>query len=214
MFLQGCALIFSQDGVGGTLSFFMYGFGGMFGVYLFLHSALSVTYVFAHEMTHLIVGLCFFARPKRFEIHRTEGCVELSKMNCFILLAPYCVPFYVLVTLGVQCVLTYFWPGLMDVKWWILIYGLFAGYHFFYTLGAILTVGQSDLKECGWFFSYWFILCVNLLLLSLPLSACSAGKLTFTQQGTFLVENTTQAYGWIYEKLQKQYTHSFGPKEV
>lgn len=213
--LQGYILVFgSQQGWDGALSLFVYGLGGMFVAYLVLHRFLSVTYVFAHEMTHLIVGLLFLARPSRIEIHRNEGCVELSKTNVFIVLAPYCVPFYFLLILGVQALVQWLWPMLVPADVWVILYGVFIGYHFLYTFESIVTVGQPDLRTYGWLFSYWFILLINFILAMLPLLASGSRVWDFSIQGQYMRDNTTQAYTWIYEKLQTQYHHCFGPKEV
>lgn len=213
--LQGWTLVFgAQQGWDGPLTSFVYGLGGMFVAYVLLHRVLAVTYVFAHEMTHLVVGLFFFARPIRIEIHHNEGCVELSKKNFFIVLAPYCVPFYFLLALGVQALIQWQWPLLLPSSVWVTIYGVFIGYHFLYTFESIVSVGQPDLREYGWLFSYWFILSMNFILATLPLLASPSKAWDLSIQCRTMGENTHQAYTWIYERLQTQYHHCFGSKEV
>lgn len=212
--LQGCLIVFgADDGWNESLTFFLYGFGGMFIGYILCHKFLSVTYVFAHEMTHVLVGLLFFAWPTRFEIHQNEGAVELTKTNCVIVLAPYCIPLYFLLAVGLHCLIQWQWPGLMTTSTWIIIYGASLGYHFFYTFESIVTVGQPDLSRYGRLFSYWLILMVNILLATLPLLASKSPEWTLSKQTHHLKENTFQAYEWMVEKIQMQCRRCFGSKE-
>jgi hypothetical protein len=179
---------------------------------VFLHPILSVTYVFAHEMTHLLVGLLFFARPKHIEIHRDEGFVELTHTNCIILLAPYCIPFYLLLTLLIQLLLSYMFPGCVSQTTWVIIYGAMMGYHFIYTFASLITVGQSDVREYGRLFSYWLILIVNLSLATLPLLVLSASAWTWSMQWKTLRTETIETYQWVGQKLQTQTERWFAPR--
>jgi hypothetical protein len=209
--LQGWAIAFcdQQGGWGSPLAIFLYGVGVMFVIYFCLHQTISIVYVFAHEMTHLLVGLLFFARPKRIEIHHDEGCVELTKINCVIILAPYAVPFYLLVAFCIQAFLL--WSGMnpfsMDV--WIFIYGICAGHHLIYTGVSILTVGQPDLREYGRLFSYWLILSVKLILATLPLILIATSNWSMRKQCASTVEHTTEIYQQLCQKIQVQYSRCF-----
>lgn len=202
-FLEGCIAVFcSQYGAGKTLTWFFGGVGIMSALYFLFHRRLVVTYVFAHEMTHLLVGLCFLARPYRIEVSSTGGCVELSKTNLPITLSPYCVPFYLLLTLGVQALITAFWPSAVAPLVWVAIYGFWAGYHVLFTIETLLSIGQPDVRAYGRLFSYWLIVLVNLLLASVALCALGDLNCTFGQQFQRISVATVEAYSWVWTTLR------------
>lgn len=179
---------------------FVAGFGLLIGFYLWKGRDWSVFYVFAHEMTHALAGLLFFARIHRINIRETGGFVELSKSNVIITLAPYCIPFYLLIAL-VCCALTNaFLPGRIPVTLWSGIFGFFTGYHLFYTVDSILSVDQPDILEYGRLFSCWFILTVNLFVavLALPLT----GMVPFPAQRATLVREVTRSYGTVFSAVR------------
>lgn len=168
----------------------------LIGYYLWKGRAWSVLYVFAHEMTHALAGVLCFARIHRINIRETGGFVELSKSNVIITLAPYCVPFYLLIAL-ICCALTNaFLPGTVPVELWSGIFGFFACYHLLYTVDSILSVDQPDILEYGRLFSCWFILSVNLCFAVLALSLTGIVSLP-TQRVTF-VREMTRSYGGVF----------------
>lgn len=156
----------------------------------------SVLYVFAHEMTHALAGLLCLARIHRINVRETGGFVELSKSNLLITLAPYCVPFYLLIAL-ICCALTNaFLPGRMPVEIWSGIFGFFACYHLFYTVDSILSVDQPDILEYGRLFSCWFILTVNLFFAVLALSM--TGIVPLAAQKETLTREMTRSYSTLF----------------
>lgn len=169
---------------------FLAGAAAMVALYFWKGRELSIVYVFGHEMTHALVGLCFFARIHSVNIRETGGFVELSKSNLFITLAPYCVPFYLFIVIGVHALATCIAP--QPVWPWYAAFGVTTAFHILYTLDALLTVAQPDVRAYGRFFSYWFILVVNLLFALLALVAI--GHISFRGQAHALRVQTVDAY--------------------
>ena len=169
---------------------FLTGAAAMVALYFWKGRSLSILYVFGHEMTHALVGLCFFARVHSVSVRETGGFVELSKSNLFITLAPYCVPFYLFIVIGVHALAACFAP--QPVWPWSAAFGVAIAFHVLYTLDALLTVAQPDVRVYGRFFSYWFILTVNLLFALLALVAI--GHVSFHGQTDALCAQTVDAY--------------------
>ncbi len=206
--LEGCASIFSSSVAPTTTTIIYFVSLGVMGLFYFcLRQRLLISYVFAHEMTHLLVGLCFFARPYSFRVTKSGGSVELSKTNIVITLAPYFIPFYVLVTMGVHALFASFWPSTQASVLWVILYGICTGHHIFFTLDTLLSVGQTDVRAYGRFFSYGLILLVNLVVASFAIAIIDNDTCTLKNQYRRTVMATNQAYAWtyatVYESLQR-----------
>ena len=171
---------------------FASGAAAMTALYLWKGRALSIVYVFAHEMTHAVVGLLFLARVHRVSVGETGGFVELSKSNLAITLAPYCVPFYLLIALGVCALTTWLWPGAVPFWAWAAAFGALTFFHVLYTFDTLLSVAQPDVREYGRLFSYWLIVTVNLLFASLALTL--SGQTGAAAQGRRVAQRTAEAY--------------------
>ena len=140
------------------------------GVFLFRWRKFSPVYVFGHEMTHWIVAKLFLKETGKFRVGMTKGSVEIADGNVWITLAPYIVPFYVLLAMGVFGLSQVFlypsppWAALA----FVICAGLGYAYHCVLTVYAI-GLSQSDLKVYGEFFSLSLIIAGNVLFLLLVL---------------------------------------------
>ncbi len=191
--LDGMAVGMSRETwfTSGTLGFFI-GAGLMVLLYWKVARGLDTLYVFAHEMTHAVVGLCFFAKVHRVHVEAKKGFVQLSKENVFITLAPYCVPFYLLVAVGIYGILRLFIEEPLPFYLWTGFFGLLTAFHVLKTLDALLGVSQPDTHVYGRFFSYWFILCMNLFFASLAL--CLTRVVGWGEQFASLLGNVLDTY--------------------
>lgn len=199
--LQG----FAADVAGGPLLssgrlWFLGGAVAMTALYAWKGRALMVVYVFAHEMTHALAGLLFLSRIHRVSVRETGGFVELSKSNLVIVLAPYCVPLYLLVAVGMRALTAWLWPGALPEGPWLGLFGALTLFHVLYTLSALLSVAQPDVREYGWLFSYWLILCVNLFFASVALTF--AGRVGAYAQGRRMISETFRAYETVGRAFQ------------
>lgn len=168
------------------------GCAAMFGLYLWKGRALQVVYIFAHEMTHALAGLLCLARVHRVSVRQTGGFVSLDKQNCFIALAPYCLPLYLLVAVSLAGACTLLWPEAVPNECWYALFGLCAAFHVLYTFDALCTVSQPDVHLYGRFFSYWLILLVNLFFASAALVL--SGEVPARTQGALLLTHSAHSY--------------------
>lgn len=127
-------------------------FWAIFGRYLeFFH-------ILEHELTHLIVGLIFFKKPKQlFVVHDVGGGVMLDGYNFLIFLAPYFLPTFSFLMLPFS-----FLIKSKFIIHYIFALGIVTGYHIISTVKETKP-SQPDLKAFGLFFSYSFIAFANIV---------------------------------------------------
>ncbi len=149
-------------------------------------------YVFGHELTHWLAAKLCRRRTGRLKLGCTRGSVEIDDPNLVIVLAPYVVPFYTMIWIGVYGVVRFFLgqhvPPLVETIAHGGI-GLTYAYHLVLTLKA-LSPSQTDLMYHGFIFSLLIVLLGNLVLLL-------AGSVVATGQWTYAA--TT-----FYQKLKHE----------
>jgi hypothetical protein len=148
--------------------------GGL--AFFILVSRLLVLYVFGHELTHWFAAKFFLRETGDMKVGSTGGSVAVQKPNIWITLAPYFIPFYTLVWLGVYGIFRFGYGPPNNVVLRILYsgIGLTYAFHVVLTVHSLLRE-QSDLKQHGRVLSLILILFCNTLLLL-------AGLLTVTHQ--------------------------------
>lgn len=185
---------------------FLSGFGAMTLLYVWKGAALQVVYVFAHEMTHAVAGLLCFAKVHQVSVRTTGGFVQLSKSNLFITLAPYCLPFYLLIAVLVYGIVHHYWPNAIPFAVWATLFGFFTAFHVWYTANALFAVSQPDTHEYGRFFSWWFILVMNLFFALLALVITSS-HVTLREQAKRLGATSVTVYCNLYERAKAVLPH-------
>ena len=153
---------------------------------------MQLVYVFGHEMTHALFCLLSRARIYRIRISSREGFVEHSGHNIAITLSPYCFPLYLLAASGICALTQWLAPGYVPEALWAGVFGALLFFHILSTLDALLSVAQPDVAAYGRFFSYWLILCLNLLFGSGVLIC--AGHVGWRQQAHFVANASCDAY--------------------
>lgn len=140
------------------------------GLILFSKQKFTPVYVFGHELTHWIVAKLFLRKTGRFRVGWTNGFVEVSRANVWITLAPYIVPFYLMLVIGVFGLSQLFvYPSPTWATFaFLLCASLGYAYHCSMTVYAI-GLSQSDLEIYGEFFSVSLIIAGNVLFLVLAL---------------------------------------------
>lgn len=136
-----------------------------FGLWVVLWFVLPrplITYVLAHELTHALWALVFGARISGIKVSRAGGHVEVSRTNVLITLAPYFFPLYTVLVIALRLLLGMFWEQSVYEPFWFGLVGVTWGFHLTFTLNMI-GKHQPDIVEYGRFFSYFFILLMNLV---------------------------------------------------
>jgi len=130
----------------------------------------SRPYVFVHEMTHAVCAWLCGYRVTKISVKKNEGYVKMNKTNTFVVLAPYFIPGYLLLTAGIYIVsgwatdVTAFRPYVLGLV------GFFLSFHFVQTFHTLWQADQPDLELAGGkVFSLVAIVLANLIILSLVL---------------------------------------------
>lgn len=97
-----------------------------------------------HELTHAIVATAFASPPKSLKVTQNQGGeVSLDKSNLCIALAPYCLPLWSLLGLGISWIT----PASQRTYWLFLPWSLLG--MFLFRLFREFRPYQTDFKESG-----------------------------------------------------------------
>lgn len=105
-------------------------------------------YVFGHELTHAMAAWLTGGQVKRFHVSKKGGSVTVTKSNTFVALAPYVIPLYSLILLGVFFGANFFYNLRPYWHWILALLGMSLGFHMALTVYA-LKQDQPDLKTAG-----------------------------------------------------------------
>lgn len=123
-------------------------------------------YVLGHELTHWLTALVFRRRTRGFRVGLEGGSVMVERPNMWIVLAPYFVPVYTLLWIGLygfyRLVRGAPDPGGIAATVAYAGVGVTYAFHVVWTVIALRT-GQSDLRMHGVVLSILLIVCLNLL---------------------------------------------------
>jgi hypothetical protein len=117
-------------------------------------------------LTHALWGILRGAKVKNIRVAKDQGSVTLSKSDFLITLAPYFFPLYTFIVIVAYYIISIFivmqpyeliWLGLVGFTW---------GFHFCFTITTMMQT-QSDIKECGYLFSYTIIYMLNVFGITL-----------------------------------------------
>lgn len=133
-------------------------------------------YVLGHELTHAAWGLMTFSRVRRLRVRDDGGSVEITSPGFFTTLAPYFVPFYLLVVLLARLVAGLFADMGPYSSCWLFLVGLAYGFHVTYTVKS-LAGRQPDIRVYGRVLSCVAIIVINLLILGYGLVAVTPAGL-------------------------------------
>ncbi len=152
------------------------GFVALVASAFFFHKhRFTVVYVFGHELTHWATAKLFFKKTGRIRVGRLSGSTEIYNTNVAITLAPYIIPFYLMVVVGIFGISQLFvYPSPLWVAYLVsALVGITYAYHIMLNIFA-LRQAQSDLELYGKVFSLAFILAGNALFLLLALLIATA----------------------------------------
>ncbi len=160
-------------GMSGASGMFLIGFL-LFALIYIAFRVPSMPYVFGHELTHVIFVLARGAGVSKFKVREENGSVRVTEGGILVLLSPYFFPIYTVVLLLIFGGASLVTPLQGNVMGKIVagLIGLAWSFHFCFTLNGMLQP-QSDLEVYGFFFSFSFILMMNLLTLCFVFIALS-----------------------------------------
>lgn len=130
----------------------------------------SRPYVFMHEMTHAVAALLCGCRIKDVSVREDSGYVKMDRCNAFVVLAPYFVPGYVILTVLAYVIGDLFADLTPYRQVFLFLTGFFTSFHFIQTFKTLFEADQPDLKLAGGkVFSVIMIVLCNLIVLALLL---------------------------------------------
>ncbi len=174
-----------------SLPFAFFAVGAVLWLVMFLVNQKPVfIYVLGHELTHALFVWLMGGKVSRIEISDEGGWVETDRSNFVIALAPYFLPIYSLLVVGLYAVVDKVWAP-PDIQLW-----LFAGLGFTWSFHLTFTLwmlpnDQSDIQEHGAFFSLVIIYLMNLLVLSGVLVLATPG-VTFAELGQYWIQQMAE----------------------
>ena len=108
--------------------FFLLGFGAYVFMYIVLFK-LEYFYVLGHEFVHTIFIWIFGGKIISVKVRKQSGSVTSTKKNIFIDLAPYLVPIYTLLVLGLYFAWSSFFEQVPPAKHFIFFVGFSFSFH-------------------------------------------------------------------------------------
>jgi hypothetical protein len=167
------------------------------------------TYVLGHELTHAFWAWLMGARVSGLKVGAAGGEVRTSKINWFIVLAPYFFPFYAMLFLGLFFLGHAIWDWSAYYGGLFFLVGLGWSFHVTFTLMILFTTAQPDVKSQGVVFSAVVIYLMNLLVIAVTATGLLPA-LSYRQLGGQLGRDLALAYGWTLDKLLALWQYAAG----
>lgn len=124
-------------------------------------------YVLGHELTHAVAILICRGKIKKIHVSSTHGGYVLTnKSNIFIALAPYFIPFWMLVWMLMIWSMHQLSPLTYYLPIFYFGFGFWWAYHLYWTTCSIIQERQPDLFDNGLFFSLMIIVLLNFIILA------------------------------------------------
>ena len=155
-------------------------------------------YVFGHELTHAIAGILSGAKIKKFKVRKNSGSVVLNKDNIWITLSPYFIPLYSFLVVSVYLLVGYFAPLEKFYSLFLFFLGWTISFHIALTI-YIVRIGQSDLRVYGNFFSFAFIIAVNVIVFNILLAAAFPNEINLRSVISQTFQNIVSVYGRLFD---------------
>jgi len=130
---------------------------------------LDFLYVFGHESMHALATFCSGGKASNMKVSGKEGSVKTTTPNFFVILAPYLIPIYTVITAIGYFALSFFIDVTKYSGIFIFLIGFTLMFHLAYTAESIRQK-QSDLIKTGYFSSISFIYLFNLIIVFLIMS--------------------------------------------
>lgn len=158
------------------------------------------TYVFGHELTHALASLLMGGKIKKFNVSSKGGSVSLSKTNFIVSLAPYCVPLYTFVLIGIYWVAGHFYPLKSYYGVFVFLVGFSISFHLALTIFAVKQ-RQPDITNTGAFFSLIIIVIMSPWIWVLILKALFYTQIDLAEFVRIVYHNSYTTYVFIGSAL-------------
>ncbi|MCX7641012.1 MAG: hypothetical protein N2Z20_00035 [Elusimicrobiales bacterium] len=158
-------------------------------------------YVLGHELVHVLSTYLCGGKIKNIKISNFYGCVNVNKVNTFIALSPYFVPFYSIIITLLWIICRYLLKLKIPTEVFMFLLGFSIMFHLILTIYAIY-VGQTDFRISGWLFSIVVILIVNCLILIFLFTFIFSSKIKINELKDYFFGVLVSTYKFFYFKLK------------
>jgi len=165
-------------------------------------------YVFGHELTHAFAAWLCGYRVNKISVKKDSGYVKMDKTNTFVVLAPYVIPFYLLVSAlvyGIAGLCTDLTPFRPYFLVWL---GGCLSFHFIQTFHTLWEADQPDLKLAGGkIFSLVTIILANMFILALVLKVLFPQDVFLQEAGMRVLKGSVNSWRIIVNYIIEQITN-------
>ncbi|MGI5870003.1 MAG: hypothetical protein ACOX9C_11235 [Kiritimatiellia bacterium] len=186
-------------GMSAPAAFFVIGFLAFAVLYAVVRIP-AFFYVVGHELTHALFGMLVGARVSDWSVKAETGSVRITRPGILVLLSPYFVPLYMLAILAVFGVLSLLGPmiGTIPGQFFSFLCGAAWGFHFCFTVNNFMQ-RQTDLEAYGFFFSFVFVVTLNLLVLCLVYVALT--RIDLRDMAFVCWDRIADTYLWFWDRF-------------
>lgn len=157
-------------------------------------------YVWGHEATHAVFAMLCGFRVHSITVKQDSGNVKMDKTNALVVLAPYCVPLYAILTGFVYLGLDLFLDASQYRAVFVFIVGFFMAFHFVQTFQTLWEVDQPDLTMAGGrIFSIVVIILCNAAILMLVLKLLFPDRVQLLDMANKIGLNTYHAWSTVWD---------------
>lgn len=181
-------------------------------LYIVLHYRVynfSRPYVFIHEITHAIAAWLCGYRVSKISVKKDNGFVKMDKTNTFVVLAPYFIPGYVVLTILLYILISLF-VSLEPYNNYVLgLIGFLMAFHFVQTFHTLWEADQPDLQLAGGkVFSLVTIVLANLFILACVLKILFPDEVQLLVAGKNILKGTLTVWRIIVNYIVEHISNS------
>ena len=149
------------------------------------------SYILEHELSHIVFALLSGIRVRSISVKSSHAYVRTDRINIFIALAPYSLPLYTVILVGLYRLWNSITTSPVLALPFYLLFGMTLSFHFVATIHYI-QLEQPDLRRYGYFTSLVLIATWSLIILSVIF------RLIFMdiQLAAFLEKSLSDTYRW------------------
>ncbi len=159
-------------------------------------------YVFAHELSHAVAAWLCGYKVSGLKVNGDSGEIKVNKINTFVLLAPYCIPFYSILLTIIYLLLKVFWAPVQDYSSvFLALFGFFTALHIMHTYKALTETEQSDISRAGGgIFSFSLIVLANMCVIIGLIEIYFPGIIPIWSLFGGIIERTLSFWKWFFDK--------------
>lgn len=156
-------------------------------------------YVWAHETTHAVMAMLCGFRVHSITVNQDSGNVKMDRTNAAVVLAPYFVPLYAILTGFLYLAIDLFLDAAPYRPVFVFVVGFFMAFHFVQTFQTLWEAEQPDLVLAGGkiFSSVVIVLC-NAAVLVLVLKLLFPQRVQLIEMARHIGTSTYHAWAAVW----------------